>query len=357
MKALFLAAEPGGATTLGPVAARLPGAPVYASSRAAPGFAEFGVRARVLPDPSGPEEGMGVVRDLLERHRPDVLVGSLLGPPETSLDRAAARVLSGLPTRHLAVLDSWMHLDLRFDRRDGRFVHLPDIVALPDGFVFQEMVDLGFPAERLAVTGHPFFDDIAPHPRSGVGSRPRRLGFLLQPLAGLVEAGHVPHPGYTETEAVRLFFEALELAGEQLPEVEILLREHPRRDSRYEIPAAFRSRVRVSREGGGWEFTRGLDAVAGMSGTLLVYSFLAGQPTVVCQPGLTQTPDPNILTRFGMTPNADTAGRLARELTAALTDPAYQLDETARKARDRFPLDGGNCGRILALMEDGRVRR
>jgi hypothetical protein len=351
VRAIFIAAEPGGATTLAPVARRLdPEPPIYCPARCAPGFSNLGLHPTVLPDPGDAAEALAVVRCLVEQRRPQVVVTSLLGPPDTSLDRAAARLLAKGGPAHLAVLDSWTLLAERFDRDGGGFTNLPSAVALPDAFTRDELAGLGFPAERLAVTGHPFFDEIVPAQRPRPLGRPPRVGFLLQPFTELVRLGHLPSPGYAEAQAAAVFFAALEQAGPDFARSSILLREHPRRKSVYTVPEHLRGRTSVSSSRDGWEFTMTLDVVVGMNSTLLLYAFLAGIPTLTCQPGPDPLPEPCILQRFGLVSDSPTPASLAKGLSWALS-PDFQLDPVSMAGRRRFPRDGQCCARVIKLME------
>lgn len=349
---LVFGAEPGSGTTLGPVVRRASGKIVVCCTpRAAGVFRELGVEPDHCCDPADQLEAIGVVLQMLERYRPDVVVSTLLGPADSSLDRTAVHCCSERGVRHVAVLDSWSHILSRFDRhRNGGFL-LPTTIAVPDSLTKAQLCAASIPEQRIVVTGHPFFDEITP--RSGqLRNRPRRICFLLQPLRSLADAGHLESIGYTEYEAAELFFQAL--AGVKVPDgIRILLKEHPRRTSCYNIPENFPHEVQVIRdEPGGWEVVQSADLVVGMSSTLLVYAFLANIPVVVTQPGLLAGEDPNILTRYGMLVNASTVESLRRELLDALNRPSYQQDPATVTARAAFPLDKNNCGRLLQCIKE-----
>lgn len=349
---LVIGAEPGSGSTLGPVVLRWPERMIVCCTpRAAGVFRELGVEPEHCHDPADRDEAAGVVQQMLERYRPDVVVSTLLGPEERSLDRAAVRCCRERGVRHVAVLDSWSHILSRFDRTsDGGFV-LPTVIAVPDALTKAQLCAAGISEQRIVFTGHPFFDEITPRSEL-VRNRPRRICFLLQPLRGLAAEGHPESAVYTEYDATELFFQAL--SGISDPDgIDIILKEHPRRSSCYRIPTDMPHKVSVIRdEAGGWQVVQSADLVVGMSSTLLVYAFLANIPVVVTQPGLSANEDPNILTRYGMVVNASTVECLRRELRDALNRPGYQQDSAALAARAAFPLDRSNCGRLLQCIKE-----
>lgn len=352
-KVLVIGAEPGSGSTLGPVIRRMSfHVDVCSSTRAAGIFQEFGFNPIVYSDPYSRVEADNIMRTLLHRFSPDVVLSTLLGAEDTSLDRAAARVCCLDGRKHVAVLDSWMNLGCRFNRKKENFINIPAFIAVPDSYTFNELVALGLPESNLVVTGHPFFDEITrrvvDHNQQ---KRLKRIGFILQPLSALVGMGSDILPGYTESSVIAMFFDALNSLPLSHDSFEAVLREHPRRLSKYEVPSDVDFCTFVSREGSGWEFVNHCDVVVGMCSTLLVYAFLAAIPTVVAQPGIGKVLDPNILTRHGILPNSDTPAKLKREIELALTDSSYQLGPETERKRAKFPMSGTNSKNIIQIIE------
>ncbi len=351
-KILVIGAEPGSGSTLGPIASRMKHhVRIHCSPRAVGVFREFGLRPEVVEDPKNRAEAFTIVRSLLNEFNPDVVLSTLLGPVDTSLDRAAARVCAKQGRNHVAVLDSWMNLDSRFDKKKNRFVNTPSIIAVPDAYTRKDLVAIGIPEKKVVITGHPFFDEIkrrADDKRKAVKNK--RICFLLQPLTHLASEG-VNTYGYTEHSVVEMFFEALNELPLPPESFEIVLREHPRKPSDYSIPRNLAHRTHISAEGSGWDLVNRCDVVVGMSSTLLIYTFLAAIPTIVAQPGLTPDCDPNMLTDNAILPNTDTPLKLKREMARALTDPIYQRDPGTEKKRAAFPLEGVNSEHIIQIIE------
>ena len=98
----------------------------------------------------------GITFDEARRHlaavRPSAVLTSTSYGADT-IDKAffkAARA-DGVPT--LGILDAWVHYRERLTDGRGPLVHLPDRLAVMDKRAAEEMVDLGFPPDRLDVVG------------------------------------------------------------------------------------------------------------------------------------------------------------------------------------------------------------
>lgn len=356
-KVVFIASEPGSATTLGPIAQRMRSLTnsspylIFASDRAFSGLKARDLYCIRLTDVSNRQQADFCLKEILSSSEAEVVISTLLGPPETSFDYAARRVCQKMGVRHVVVLDSWMNLESRFAMDTDLTDPCPSIVSVPDHLVRNELMSLGLSQDRIVVTGHPQFDHIRPIKRNLFSnSKNFRICFILQPLSRLIENDNAIDCGYSEAQALDLFFTSVEALDPNLASLDITLREHPRLPSCYKLPTTYPYRINISKGGEGWDIVKTCQVVVGMSSTLLLFSWLAEIPTLITQPGLTQTPDPNILTRYGLVPNAQSVSELTFLLNKAIYEPDFQNDIFSKQWRSNFPLEGSSCDRVIALL-------
>jgi|GEM_PF-1185069 hypothetical protein len=122
------------------------------------------------------------IQALLGRINPDLIVlgttaqdGKLVNTLEYSITLAARS--RGIPT--IAVMDTWMEgseAKLFTDIRTGLPLDvLPDIVAVIDQRQHDAMIKEGFPAERLKITGQPYFDSLVEESKSFTESQRQQI--------------------------------------------------------------------------------------------------------------------------------------------------------------------------------------
>ena len=349
---LIIGSEPGSGSALGPISKRLQyNIEVYCTERASKIFHdEFNIPCTAIQEPTDNIQANKIINDILDIHQPSIVVSTLLGNHETSLDHAAGRVCEQKKIKHIAILDSWVNLESRFNKKGKHFIGLPTITAVPDQFTYSDLLRIGIPSKKLIVTGHPFWDEIRRKVRK-YNSKKRQIGFLLQPLYWLIHKTESVNPGYTELSVTKIFFEALDLLEYSEQFIKIILREHPRRNSNYLIPEKYKQKVLISKEGSGWEFVEKCDLVVGMSSTLLLHSFLATIPTIISQPGISNESDQNILTKNGVLTNTTTPESLAIEIQKALTEESFQLDRVSEQYRKKFPTNGDISNQIIRIIK------
>lgn len=205
---------------------------------------------------------------------------------------AAANEL-GVPS--VAVLDFWSNYRVRFENSSGA-LQLPTMVAVMDARAQSDMLALGFPAERIVVTGQPALGELALDPprqtaagrasaRSalGIGESDRFVLFASQPLAET----HVDW-GYSERTVIPALIGALSRIGRRHGEkLRLVIRPHPREaESQWESPDHAALTVQTARTGDGLSVAMAADLVTGMTTVLLVEACLAGCIVASLQPGL-----------------------------------------------------------------------
>ncbi|MSQ13341.1 MAG: hypothetical protein EXR47_04260 [Dehalococcoidia bacterium] len=343
---LVAAQDPGGANAIAPVARRLLEEGRVELRVAGVRWAAAAFRSWELPPLTLPAdlehlpatwEAMDAAAQLLLDAFPadGLLLGTSWGP---SIEKALTRwgFSQGVPA--VAVLDAWANYAERF-RGPGpeqRMEFLPDRIAIMDDWARREMLALGFPKERLVVTGQPALDLLAGSAGSdeetrrraearrqlGVAAGAKVVAFFSQPISALYgsDPSSPAYLGYDEQTVLRDLAQVIgALPQEHSAPFVLLVKPHPKE------AAGEMQRYLASTKGASitdpqtspQALLHAADVVVGMSSILLVESYLMGKPTISYQPGL-RLEDPLVLTRAGVLPRADTVDGLRAQLKNAL---------------------------------------
>ncbi len=244
---LTIAGDPGGAAAIAPVIHELlamgkANLRVLGYRQAPEIFSRRGIECETLPDSTTYRDCL----QILYEHRIEVLL-SATSVNATDLEQkffASARE-AGVPT--LAVLDFWANYRRRFEDDQGK-LNLPDRIAVMDDRALGAMEALGFPLEKLVVTGQPAFDPLIAMTREqkarrrnscrdkmGLSSEEKLIVFMSQPLADFFskfppEGGH---PGYTEqTAGLDLVRVLTKLQSDSaVPSFRLCINPHPRENA------------------------------------------------------------------------------------------------------------------------------
>jgi hypothetical protein len=269
---------------------------------------------------------------------------------------------SGAPS--LAVLDSWMNLDRRFSA--GR----PDWVGAVDGAQVAELRALGFSAEQILVSGHPFLSALearvrtarppAPHPGS------TEVLFISEPIASDVEAGVNAPFGFTELDAFAvLHAAAVEAAIAGAPSA-LAVKLHP-----YEDPTRFLALVAslgqrpgvdlqlVPRADRPEPWLARADLVVGISSMLLLEAIAARRPVISLQPGLRRE-ETFIAARRGHVETLTDPAQARAVLGTLIASPEARAQVAARNAgflAAVAPLHTAEVTRWIERSLDGPLAR
>lgn len=253
----------------------------------------------------------------------------------------------GVPV--ICLLDNWMNYRMRLEA-DGRTALMPDVYAVMDDLARDEAIADGIPASVLQVTGQPalaeFQELYEAFPREatraaairalGADSTDRRLiAFISEPVTADQGAdSRSPHyRGYTENVVLDLLARSLQpFAGS----VVVGIVPHPREDADRLLD--FWGKCRGRLDGGRLAVSSGrdavfaADAVCGMASLLLYESMLLAKPTLSLQPGL-RTGHLRYLQHKGLThfvtDESEVAGALegwVRETLGATRKQVYHPD-------------------------------
>jgi hypothetical protein len=260
-----------------------------AAGKAAAVFERHGLPVIAFPERPGADE----VAALLARERPLlVLTGTSFKPERDALFWRAAAEL-GIPT--VGVVDHWVNYVERFSVQRP-FDTLPDVIAVMDEFTARRLRELGCPAERVRVTGQPYFDELAAEGAAvlrdearrelGIDARRTVVAFASEPQARYAGASSNDpgYLGYTEHDVLALVRAAL---ADVAPAALLVVKLHPLED-----PDAFHDladgegapMIRVLRTYPVAHLISAADVVVGMTSVFLLESAVLGVPTISIRP-------------------------------------------------------------------------
>lgn len=303
-------------------------------------------------------------RDLLKRLRPRLVVtGTSQNPDTFGFDLIAAARALGVMS--VGAVDAPVNADYRFrGRTEEPLHHAPDWLAVPDSWTREAYVALGYPPERVAVSGHPQYDRVLSVKEQldredrlqrreilfpGVSETPV-IVFAAEISDGLVHHFH-RSPEYTlagrggrdgRTDIV--LEEFLDAAALLEPEPYLVLRLHPKNTSEELAPYLPEFRL-VSRTEPPLELVHAADLVVGMSSMILLEAAIMGRLTLSIVPREVEAKS-LLNVRIGVTPQVTT-----REALRAL------LPELVRTCLDPFaaPLStfvtAGSRERTVTFLE------
>ncbi len=199
----------------------------------------------------------------------------------------------------LYVLDFWSNYTRRFSKNDNDLQYLPDRICVPDTLAVEEMLEEGFPKERIVATGNPYFE----HFTDGVTTNNEEAGcilFISQPVSETKDSTL----GFDEHKTLREVIEAVKGMPENY---RLVIRLHPREDAR-KYDAMIGERVSLSSGFTVEEDLSRAGLVIGMFSPVLMQAAWAGKSVFSFEPGLTGK-DPFPLNRAHEMPHAyDTEG-------------------------------------------------
>jgi hypothetical protein len=271
-----------------------------------------------------------------------ILVGTAENPDSLGLALIDAARARGLPSA--AFVDARVNAEYRLRGRGDRpLAHAPDWLMAPDAWTRDAFVQLGFPAERIEVCGHPRYDHVlhmrrqwgpaghalmrARHfpdageraiwvfvsegrPRFGVVAEPDPRDYLFQGR------------GTRRRNAV-ILEEVLDARKNRSPRPYFVYRAHPTEDAADWTP--YRNEFdRTSRAEPALEVVYAAERVIGMTSTLLLEAALLGMPTLSVLPTRS---DKQLLPGLGtLIPAVESRAELSAALNAGALPAGTQMD-------------------------------
>lgn len=263
------------------------------------------------------------LKALIEKFNPDVFVaGSSLGE---SIDKKILLWCRLHSVKSIYVLDFWANYWQRFSDETKNFRFLPDYICVMDNLARQEMIQEGFSAERIVVTGNPHFDHFTDNIRRA-GKNSNKILFISQPLRDLCASGTIERYGYDEHEVLNDVLEAMQTA---LLNFQLVIRLHPKEDKNKfdaivkENPARTVFDLYDSVE----ESLSQTDFIIGMNSIVLFQAAVAGKTVISYQPNLKRG-DPLISNRLGLSELIMDKDSLRTRMERYFNNPNYKNNFT-----------------------------
>lgn len=363
LRVFSICGDAGGAAAVAPVLRRLKTIKQVCIKSFAygPGVAVLksrGVEVEEIPLGAGEQ----AVVDLWRAWDPDVLLSaSSVNADEYEKICIRQARLDDVPS--LVVMDSWSSYGKRFGPREGEFDALPDMIALPDARSRLEWIAAGVPENRLSITGHPAFDELAAFRASMTPTRRMEIRtkfsiqpnewmvvFLSQPIRQLTQSPNARfiYPGYNQYEVFsRLVLTLQREAVVQARSGVIVVRPHPREDEPPKMKSSDYVRIVCDREFDVREIMMASDLVTGMASIALVEACYLGCLTLSLQPGALY-PEAVASNIAGVSASVRTWDEFDQKTAGMLFDSNVRA-EYASRLRE-FQVDGKSTDRVVDLL-------
>lgn len=372
---LLLARDPGGANTILALvpALRAQGYDLllYGRGAALNRYRHFGLEGRDI-DMETRIVDIDFWQARLDEEQPDFIITGTSGDDFSERYLWEAARHKGVPS--FAILDQWVNFGLRFspyglnekDKYEENRQHtfLPDRILVMDEDARRDMMLTGIEAERILVSGQPYFDLIARQcqqdNRSLIVETKRALQiadedyvvvFVSESISQdyCVAPGEEPYWGYDEISILKELVTALLPVGrDAAAPVRLLIKKHPleRSDNYLQVLnhincGNLRCQV-IEGDFDPWQVILTADLVCGMSSMLLLEAILLGKPTLSVQIGLSRE-NPLVLDKKGVLPSILERAELERNLREIMLDrviPVY-----------RYSFQAGAIDKVIQLME------
>jgi len=269
---------------------------IFAGKYAEKIFKEEKIACKTLRQSRFTKKEMVTIERILKEEEPSlVFTSTSFGK---AIDNAFLYAAIKRKKKTFALLDQWCNYTQRFRvfSRNKKIGYIPDLIGVMDNFTKQEMIDEGFPAKRLIVTGHPYFDTLIGQnirlPKTKQSSFRKKLGIPPKNLIIVFASepfrkGDLRMIGYTDIIIARALIRSLESIAEKAGKpITFLIKIHPRderKDSVFPLSSSPWLQIVLARPGRATDFIQNADIVVGMQSIFLIESFLLGKPTLNIQ--------------------------------------------------------------------------
>lgn len=373
-KIMLLARDPGGANTVIPLAESLRErgyqVALYGKDAALKRYQQMGLKGQDITAILS-EIKTSSWEDFLSRQCPDFIITGTSGDDFT--ERYLWEAARSIRIKTFAILDQWMNYGIRFSnftlkeqeqyRQDKLHPYLPDYILVMDETARQEMIDEGIGAERIKISGQPYFDLIISTRNRFSDEQILKVKRELDVQPGELMVTFISEPvsqdyagsngelywGFDEKSTCNMLIYALEKVLEQSGQRgRLIIKQHPRENEdnySFLVNEVSNEHISIStvKDIDSWSLLRASDLVCGMSSMLLLEAIILGCPVLSIQIGLNRA-SPLILAQRGILSPILKQGELENTLRIILVDKDIPVIN--------WHIESGAAGKVIAYMEE-----
>lgn len=373
-KIMLLARDPGGANTVIPLAESLRErgyqVALYGKDAALKRYQQMGLEGQDITAIL-PEIKISSWEDFLFQQCPDFIITGTSGDDFT--ERYLWEAARSIKIKTFAILDQWMNYGIRFSnftlkeqeqyRQDKLHPYLPDYILVMDETARQEMIDEGIGAERIKISGQPYFDLIISARYSfsaeqilkvkrelDVQRDELMVTFISEPISqDYAGSNGELYWGFDEKSTCSMLLYTLEKVLKQSDQrVKLIIKQHPRENEdnysflNNEVRNGHIS-ISTVKDIDSWSLLRASDLVCGMSSMLLLEAIILGCPVLSIQIGLNRA-SPLILVQRGILSPILKQEELKNTLRRILVDKDMPVIN--------WHIESGAVDKVIAYMEE-----
>lgn len=373
-KILLFSRDPGGANTIFPLVGPLKKKGyvvlLYGKDMALKIYSDHGLSGLNIKDfMSGSDRGE--IESWIRRISPDFIITGTSAYDFT--EKYIWHTAKKLNIPSFAILDSWINYGLRFSKytifesarydKDKQHLFLPDKIMVMDEYAKGEMIKNGFDGSSIAVTGHPYFEELLQmrlnfQPEDsgrlrnelGINVTDFLITFASEPISITYkeEDGQGFYWGYNEKTILTDILECLKcIAPFYANKITLLIKLHPKEDLTYyadhiDNNGIDKINILFNKETDALKLILSSDLICGMFSMFLTEAVILGKPVISVQTGLRRE-NPFILDTRDVLKSILTGKDLLNELNEII------LEGKARKCN--FTIINDPVNRIVQEME------
>lgn len=334
-KILLLACDPGGANTVASLMKTLKDlgyrATLFGKNAALNRYEVLGVLGENLEKFVFTQDFNSVL-NFIRAQRPDIVVTGTSA--EDFTEKYTWKSCESLNIPSIAILDQWVNYGIRFSRyklselesynKNPEHDFLPSKVCVMDDFARQKMIKVGIDAQKIVVTGQPYFDwltqNVAAVPQK-TSSVLKTVLFLSEPISQNCEN----YLGYDEKTIFDQLIKVLQqISLKNSIKINLIIKTHPREKSDY-----FEHFIRANpdknlslnliTQANLYELFPKVDLVCGMYSMALLEAVILKKNVISIQIGLKRE-SPFILDVLGVLKSMKTSSDLYAQTQSILID-------------------------------------
>jgi len=331
-KILLFARDPGGANTIIPLfnAFKAKGYDVnlYGKDVALEKFGLAGLNFKNIYEDIAQISSENI-SDFLKKIAPDLIITG------TSADDMTEKLLwneaNKLFIPSFAIIDQWINYGIRFSpygvgeiatyKKNPKHPYLPTKICVMDEIAKQEAENEGLPAEKLIVTGQPYFQALKENFEkiSEINKKTKKIIiFVSEPITDTY--GNSDFWGYTEKTVFSDFLEELEnFSRETNEKFDLIIKLHPKENKNNydDVKPSENIDISIDTTTDSLILIKKSDLIVGMSSMFLIEASILGKEVLSIQTGLCRE-NPFILDRIGKIKSVLSKSLIKHELKKTL---------------------------------------